>query len=40
VLAVVDDEQRVAAGERGDERVVDRGGPLLGDADRLGDRRG
>ena len=40
VLAVVEDEQRVVVGERGDQREVDRRGPLLGNADRLGDRRG
>ena len=28
------------SGERGDQREVDRRGPLLGNADRLGDRRG
>jgi hypothetical protein len=40
VLAIVDHEQRVAGGERGDKRAVDGGGALLRDADRLGNRRG
>ena len=40
VLAVVQDEQSVPPGERGDQGELDGRGPLLGDADRLGDRRG
>jgi hypothetical protein len=40
VLAIVDNEQRVAGGERGDKPAVDRSGSLLRDADGLGDRCG
>jgi uncharacterized OsmC-like protein len=40
VLAVVEDQKRVAFSERRDERDLDRHAALLWHADRLGDRRG
>ncbi len=39
VLAVVENEQCIALGQRGNQGEIDRGRPLFGDADRLGNGR-